>query len=395
MILPHSPIESLWIAILGMVCLAFWAHIYKFTGRWRFELFYLDFAFGFAAAGLIYAFTVGSLGFDSFSFLDDLRHANSRSFLFALAAGASMNLGTMLLVAAVSVSGIAFAFTTSTGLAVVMGAAIALATRHSGKVSWLLGGMLLGIVAAAIAGFAYSKLVRQLRKSIPRDAKGRPAYRISAFKAIMLCAGAAPLLAVSYPLLDRARYPEVGLGPYSLIGLLSAAVLGSTVVYSLVFMNLPVQGEPVDIFDYVKSKPRNHLIGFLAGAIWCSGLLGLLVASESNNGEFPIGRFAFTFLLWCGPLLAALLAVVFRNEYGGGAASLRLQTALSVLLLVAGIVLFAMGVGRLAGKPGVQAGSASIPILTNQGVAEPIAWLTASMFFTPSRSSQSSSAPTP
>ncbi len=342
MILPHSQLQSLLIAILGMVCLALWAHIYKFSGRWRFELFYIDFSVGFAVAGLIYAFTVGSLGFDSFSFVDDLRHADSRSVLSALAAGVLLNLGTVLLTAALSVSGIAVAFTTSTAVAVGVSAMIVLVRQQPNRTSWLLGSIVLVLIAAGTIGMAYARFVRHRRKSIPKDAKGRPAYRLSVLKPVLLCATSGPLLALTYAFLGRARYPEVGLGPYALIGLVSAAVMASTVVYSLVFMNLPVEGEPVDIFDYVKSKLRNHLFGFLAGATWCSGLLGLLVASD-GSGEFPINRFMFTFLAWCGPMLAAVLAVVFRNEFAGGAGKLRLVTALSILLLTGAILLYAMG----------------------------------------------------
>jgi glucose uptake protein len=90
MILPGNYITTLILLILGMLCFGSWAATYKSTGpKWRFELYYFDFAIGLILAATILALTFGSFGFDGFSFTDDLRLAGKRQDLLGLAAGAT------------------------------------------------------------------------------------------------------------------------------------------------------------------------------------------------------------------------------------------------------------------------------------------------------------------
>ena len=103
MILPQSYPAVLFLMVLSMLCLGSWASLFKFAGKWRFELFYLDFAVGLLFALVIYAFTFGNIGFDGFNFLDDLQHAGKRQWMYVFVAGLIFNLGNMLLMAAVSV----------------------------------------------------------------------------------------------------------------------------------------------------------------------------------------------------------------------------------------------------------------------------------------------------
>jgi len=81
MILPQTYDVVLVLMILSLICLGSWASMFKLAGKWRFELFYFDFAVGLALAAVIFAFTVGNLGFDGFNFLDDLQHAGKRQLL--------------------------------------------------------------------------------------------------------------------------------------------------------------------------------------------------------------------------------------------------------------------------------------------------------------------------
>jgi len=62
-----------------MLCWGAWANTFKATGiKWRFELYYIDFAIGMLLAATVIALTFGNLGFDGFSILDDLRLAGKR-----------------------------------------------------------------------------------------------------------------------------------------------------------------------------------------------------------------------------------------------------------------------------------------------------------------------------
>jgi len=120
MILPQSYPAVLFLMVLSLLCLGSWASFFKFAGRWRFELFYLDFAIGLLLASVIYAFTVGNLGYDGFNFIDDLQHAGKRQWMYVFIAGLIFNFGNMLLMGAVSVSGLAVAFPMGLGVALLL-----------------------------------------------------------------------------------------------------------------------------------------------------------------------------------------------------------------------------------------------------------------------------------
>ena len=91
MILPGSYVTALILLIVGMVGWGVWANLFKAAGgKWRFELFYFDFAIGVVLMAGVLALTVGSLGFDGFSFADDLRLAGKRQDLSAFLAGVDL-----------------------------------------------------------------------------------------------------------------------------------------------------------------------------------------------------------------------------------------------------------------------------------------------------------------
>src|ERR1035438_4960767 len=110
MILPSTYFAALCLMIVSMLCWGSWANSFKLTKNWRFELFYFDYAGGVLVAALIAALTFGTLGFDGFSFQDDLRHAGLRQDAWALVAGGGFNLAHKLLVAAISLAGTAVPF---------------------------------------------------------------------------------------------------------------------------------------------------------------------------------------------------------------------------------------------------------------------------------------------
>ena len=65
--------------------------------------------------------TVGSLGFDGFSFMDDLMHASKRQWLMAFGAGVVFNLGNMLMMAAAAVAGLSVALPFGLGVSLMIG----------------------------------------------------------------------------------------------------------------------------------------------------------------------------------------------------------------------------------------------------------------------------------
>src|SRR6476619_1201640 len=121
MTLPQTYFATLALTILSMLCWGSWANTFKMAGKWRFELFYFDFAFGVMLAALAVAMTLGTLGFDGFLFMDDLMHAGCRQWFNGFMGGVIFNLANMLLVAAISLAGMAVAFPVGIGMALIIG----------------------------------------------------------------------------------------------------------------------------------------------------------------------------------------------------------------------------------------------------------------------------------
>ena len=109
MILPTTYLAALLLSILTMICWGSWANTQKFSGKWRFELFYYDYALGLLITATILAFTFGTFG-SELSFMDNMAIAGKKQMAFALAAGVIFNLANMLLVAAIAVAGLSVAF---------------------------------------------------------------------------------------------------------------------------------------------------------------------------------------------------------------------------------------------------------------------------------------------
>src|ERR1700677_4261237 len=118
MILPGSFTLTLVIAILGMLLWGSWANTFKARpGKWRYELYCFDFAIGVAIAALLIGLTLGQLGYDGFSVTDDVGLAGKRQYLFAFLAGGLFGMGNMLIIGAITLSGMAVAFPIGMGVA--------------------------------------------------------------------------------------------------------------------------------------------------------------------------------------------------------------------------------------------------------------------------------------
>src|SRR5436305_132171 len=217
MIIPGSYFYTLIILILSMLCWGSWANTFKLTGgKWRFELFYYDFAVGVLLASLVAAFTFGSLGWDGFSFLDDLRNAGKRQDMLALVAGCVFNLANMLLVAAISVAGMSVAFPVGIGIALVVGVIWSFFLHPVGN-PYLLGTGCLAILGAiVIDALAYRALSMQrlLDHAADAPATGKPkaSRKTFTFKGVIIAVISGFLMGSFYPLVELARSGENGLG---------------------------------------------------------------------------------------------------------------------------------------------------------------------------------------
>jgi glucose uptake protein len=349
MILPQTYPQVLALMILSLLCLGSWAAMFKLAGKWRFELFYFPFALGVMVAVLIYSFTVGNLGYDGFNFLDDLQHAGKRQWMYAFLAGLIFNLANMLLMAAVSVMGMALAFPLAIGIAVLVTTGVSAILRTAGNPMLVTLGCVL-LLTAVVVGSVAHRLIRVARhEELARAGQAKSTRRPGAIKGTLLALATGLLMGSFQPLVGKAADGEVGLGPYGLAAMFVLGMFISTPVFNIFLMNLPVEGEPVDFASFFASKPKQHVLGIIAGAIWCTGMLASLVASAAPP-QMQGGPLEHYMLAQSWPLLAALWGMLAFGDLRSGDARAKIMGLLMLVLYVCGLAMIGLGPIYIAGK---------------------------------------------
>ena len=248
MILPATYNSALLLIILSMICWGSWANMFKLAGKWRFELFYYDYSLGVLLAAIVAAFTFGSMGSD-LSFSDNLLIALRRNMAYATAAGVVFNLANMLLVGAISVAGMAVAFPIGIGLALVVGVIWNYRLNPQGNPILLAAGVALVAGAIIVDAWAYSAHTQSVQATAGKAPRKGTA---TSPKGILLSLISGLLMGSFYPLVEMAKGggpDNAGLGPYPVAFLFAIGVFVSTFIFNLYFLNLPVQGTALSMFD--------------------------------------------------------------------------------------------------------------------------------------------------
>jgi glucose uptake protein len=340
MILPQTHAAVLFLMILSLLCLGSWVNTYKFAGKWRYEIYYFDFAAGVVIVAFLYAFTVGNLGFDGFSFVDDLMHAGKRQWLYGFMAGVIFNLANMILMSAVSVAGMAVAFPVGIGVATIVGTTLAFAVRPAGNAALLFAGCALIAAAVVAAALAYRFHAVLRHEELARAGKAPSTRRPTSIQGIVLALVSGLLMGAFFPLVDKARAGDIGLGPYAVAVVFAMGVFFSTFVFNVFLMNLPVEGEPLEVADIFKGSPRQHLLGMAGGAVWCTGMVASL-AAVSAPAEAHMGAVAGYFLAQGFPLIAALWGILLWKEFKGADLPVKTLVVLMFLLFASGLLVIA------------------------------------------------------
>ena len=347
MTLPTTYLAALVLSIFSMLCLGSWANSFKLVGKRRFELLYFDFALGLMLAVLVAAFTLGTMGSDGFTFMDDIMRAGKRNMVFALGAGVVFNLGNMLLVGGVSLVGMAVGFPLSLGLALMTAVAFSSLVEPQGNPTLVASGV--GLVALAIIVDIVAYLFLSLHKEVQRMKAGehrtlRPSV---SWKGVLIAAVGGLVLGLPHPLLAQATRGDVGLGPYSTAIMFCLGIASSTVIFNLFFMNLPIQGPALEIPDYLRGKFRNHMIGLVGGVVWAAGTIAAYVApSVPVESRWPpsVG-FA---VIQAAPLVSALWGLLAWKEIKGADLKVPALMVLMFLLFAGGLVVLSMAPFSLA-----------------------------------------------
>ena len=234
MILPHTYAAALALMFLSMLCWGSWANTYK-ASKWRFELYYFDFSLGLLVFALVLAFTAGSLGFDGFTFIDDMFHSGKRQWLYGFAAGAIFNLANMLLIGAIAIAGMAVAFPIAIGLALIIGVVSNYALKPLGNPTMIFGGCTLVLAAILVSAAAHKSISDIRHEAEAKAGRAKSTRRPTAVKGVIVALVSGVLMGLFYPIVQKGTEGDVGLGPYSIATVFAVAYsfLRSYSIFSL------------------------------------------------------------------------------------------------------------------------------------------------------------------
>src|SRR5450631_1949770 len=297
MFTPPSLTVALLMMITSAICWGSWANTYKGVKNYRFELFYWDYAIGIFLISLVLAFTMGSSGHDSSSFLNNVQAADTSNIVSTLVGGAIFNLANLLLVAAIDMAGLAVAFPVSICIALVVGTVLNYVLQPQGKLLFLVAGVACAFIAVVLDGNAFGSL-----------GSGRTTSR----KSLVVCVVSGVLMGLWSPFTSYGvLHGDHPLTSYSSVVFLTLGALLSCFIWNIYFMKKPLVGEPVGFGGFFSGPPSGHLLGLIGGMIWGIGTMCNVVAGGSAGYalSYAIGQSA--------PMVGALWGVFAWKEFAG------------------------------------------------------------------------------
>jgi glucose uptake protein len=326
MFIVHSYWQAILFCVITMLCWGSWANTQKLAGRsWRFELFYWDYVFGILLFSLFSAMTLGSIGSEGRSFVEDLSQADGGNIVKALIGGVVFNAANILLSAAIAIAGMAVAFPVGIGLALILGVLINYLGSEKGNAVLVFAGVAFVWVAIILNAVVYKR----------KSASGTPASS----KGILLAVVAGVLMSFFYRFIaasmDLGNFVSPAAGkmtPYTAVFIFSVGILLSNFLFNTILMRRPFDGPPVTYGDYFRGGFGTHFVGILGGLIWGLGnALNLIAAGKAGPAiSYGLGQGA--------TLVAALWGVFIWKEFKGASGK-------SNVLLVLMFVCFILGLG--------------------------------------------------
>ena len=359
MFLPASQAATLALLVISLICWGSWANTLKLAGKWRFELYYYDFALGFAVLAVAAAFTGGFLNSGELTFQDNFLITGYRNIAYVIAAGIVFNFGNMLLAATISTAGLALAFTLTFATALVVSTVWSLIFEASSGFLPAICGAALLLAALVMGAAAYSNYLiarseaaradaakAEAAKKDPSQPPGRAKRTTSPRSrglvlALTLGVAGGIALGLFRPLLELGSQGEGGVAPYGAALLFALGILISTAILDPFFFNFPVAGDPIGLTDYFKGTGKQHALGFLGGVVagvaFLAGMLALGAPSAIRTAAMP------SFALSQGaPVLAAAWGLFVWREFRNGGDRSTLMFRIMWILLALGLGLLAV-----------------------------------------------------
>jgi glucose uptake protein len=256
-----------------------------------------------------------------------------------------LNLGTLLLLAAMTVSGMSVGFPLTLGVALVIGAVWDFVSAERAGMALTLGGV--ALLAAGVIVIALAHAWRQGEKqeaaqtALRADPRLKPRRRSpGAALAIILSIFGGIALSLFPRILAESTVGENGLAPYSAILILGASALFTAPFFVLFFATFPVAGPAGSMRGYLSGSKKQHALSISGGILWGAGMLSSLLVAVAPMDAQPGALIQYP-LKHGALLVAAAWGLLAWREFRG--ASERVQ-----MLVLGMFVLFLGGLGMVA-----------------------------------------------
>jgi glucose uptake protein len=240
------------------------------------------------------------------------------------------------------------AFPVGIGLALIIGVIWNYMIRPQGNAILLFVGCALVVGAIIVDAIAY-KAMELFRAEMEAQAgKAKSTRKKVSLKGVFLSLASGVLMGSFYPLVVMAKSTEWGgtagengLGPYAIAVVFALGVFFSTFVFNLFFMNLPVEGEPLEFPDYFKGLPKQHLLGVVGGIVWCAGTIANFVASSAPD-TVQVGPAISLALGQGAAMVSALWGLLLWKEFAGADSRVKALIFIMFVLFIAGLVMISV-----------------------------------------------------
>jgi glucose uptake protein len=319
MYVPQTYSTALILMLTSMVCWGSWPNFLKKLPGWRLEYFYIDYTLGFLITALLYGIFIGPG--DGLGFFDVLFQAGAREAAFAVVGGFIWNIGNILLLCGIVIAGLAVAFPIAAIPAIVIGIGSAYWLQPIGNPVALGASAVILLVAAQATAMAY----RRLGQVTAGDkTKGI---------AISLVSGL--LIGFFPPFVTAAISGPGALDAYAVSAWYMIGASAATVIAMPILIRQPLFGEAGELRGHLQGPALSHVLGLLAGAVWCSGTVFNFISAGMVGVAISVGIGSGA------PMVGALWGVLVWGEFAKGSASAR-------GFITAALILYAVGVAMMA-----------------------------------------------
>lgn len=321
MFAPESYPMALVLMLTSMVFWGSWPNFLKKLAGWRLEYFYIDFTLGFLLTAVLLGQTLGSGGGEPDHFAR-LLQSGPREIAFAVVGGFIWNLGNILLLNSIMIAGLAVAFPIAAIPAIVLGIGASYWLQPVGNPMVLATSAVILLVAAQTTAAAYRRLGDVVA---PNKGKGIATAIISGL-----------LIGFFPPFVTAAITGERALDAYTVSTFFTAGAFIATFIAIPILIRHPLIGDAGRVGGYLQGRMSWHVLGLLAGAVWCSGTVFNFISAGMVGIAISVGIGSGA------PMVGALWGVLLWREFAKGQASAKALIAVALLLYVIGVAAMAI-----------------------------------------------------